>query len=377
MIPNTPAGDWRSRGDSWHMNKPNIAAAFAERTRQYAGRRIGANAGRAIYLDLFKTLLIYGMVTAHVIQLLGWRLGDGATRFSDFVNLISFSGYMLAFGIGIGLSKASRQRSLWERLRPALVILICYYVSALAFTVLVGRSALTTDLVTDLVTLRRLFGYSEFLASFFVLYLIIAVARPLLVAIAERPLILALVIIACLAGTMLSTDQLIPLSGTIIGATKYASFPLLPYLPWFLVGIRLGRKNGQVNWIEGALALIATAVLAYFFVRTGWILPERFPPSMLWIVGPALFLLAYLAVARLIDKSVPLPAVLVAPGRHVLAALLVSNLIIFSATHFLFKPARQLWVALAVSVGILLVVTLWCAAIDWWSARGKGRAVRR
>ena len=358
------------------MNKPNVAAAVAERTRQYAAHRTGVNAGRAAYLDLFKTLLIYGMVTAHVIQLLGWRLGDGATRFSDFVNLISFSGYMLAFGIGIGLSKSSRQRSLWERLRPALIILVCYYVSALAFTVLVSRSELTTEFVIDLLTLRRLFGYSEFLASFFVLYLIVAVARPLLVAIAERPLILVVAIIACLAGAALTTDQFVPLAGTVIGTTKYASFPLLPYLPWFLVGISLGRKSGQVNWLEAGLALIATAALAYFFVRGGGALPDRFPPSVLWIVGPALFLLAYLLLARLIDKNITLPALLVAPGRHVLAALLVSNLIIFSADHFLFRPARQLWVAIAISVGILLVVTLWCGGIDWWSARSNRRPTR-
>ena len=359
------------------MNKPTIATAFAERSRQYAGHRTGANAGRAIYLDLFKTLLIYGMVTAHVIQLLGWRLGDGATRFSDFVNLISFSGYMLAFGIGIGLSKTARQRSLWERLKPALIILVCYYVSALAFTVLVSRSDVTADVVIDVVTLRKLFGYSEFLASFFVLYVLIALARPLFIAIAERPLVLAVVIVACLAGTLLTTNQLIPLAGTVIGTTKYASFPLLPYLPWFLVGIRLGRHNGQPSWVEAALALIAAGVFAYFFVRTGWALPDRFPPSVLWVVGPALFLLAYLTLARSVDKNMTLPPLLVAPGRHVLAALLLSNLIIFSATHLLFKPAHQLWVAIAISIGILLVVTLWCGAIDWWAARGKPRVVGR
>jgi surface polysaccharide O-acyltransferase-like enzyme len=359
------------------MNKPNIATAFARRSRQYAEHRSGPNAGRAIYLDLFKTLLIYGMVTAHVIQLLGLRLGDGAARFSDFVNLISFSGYMLAFGIGIGLSKASRQRSPWQRFKPALVILACYYVSGLAFAVLVSRSQMTADLIIDLLTLRVLFGYSEFLASFFVLYLVIALLRPLLIAIADRPPMLVIAIIVCLAGTALTINQLVPLAGTIVGHTKYASFPLLPYLPWFLIGIRLGRQDGRPGWIEAALALVATAAFGYFLVHTGWNLPERFPPSVLWIVGPALILLIYLIFARSIADNLPLPSPLLAPGRHVLAALIVSNLIIFSIDHFYYKPAHPLWVALAISVGVLAAATLWCGAIDLWSTRSKRPAARR
>jgi len=330
-----------------------------------------ASGSRAPWLDLFKVLLVWGMVTAHVIQLLGFRLGPVADGFSTFINLLTFSGFMLAFGIGIGLSRRDGPRSWRTRAWPAVVILTCAWLSGLAFALLVDRKPVSPELLADLLSFRVLFGYSEFLASFFVLYVLIALARPWFVRVAERPLALAVAIVLCLAATMLTTDQLIPLAGTIIGHRKYASFPLLPYLPWFLVGIRLGRRDGVVGPADAGLAVIASGYFAWSWWRMGFYLPERFPPSVAWVVGPALLLLVYLVVSRAVADWRNVPRLLLAPGRHVLAALLLSNLIIFTADHLLFKPARPLWMALVVAVAILAVVTLWCAAWDHIGARRR------
>jgi len=331
-------------------------------------------ASRAQYLDLFKTLLVWGMIPAHVVQLLGFRLGDGAARFSDYINLVSFSGFMLAFGIGIGLSRGTRRTRLVDRIKPVLVMLACVYISSLGFALLVDRKPLTPELLGDLLSFRILFGYSEFLASFFVLYVLIALARPLLVLIAEQPLVLAAAIVLCLASTALTTDQMIPFAGTIIGHRRYASFPLLPYLPWFLVGIRLGRRDGVIPALDFGLAVVATAVFGWFYWRAFFTLPERFPPSVLWIVGPALFLAIYLVAARAVTDWVKVPALLLAPGRHVLAALLLSNLAIFTTGGLWYKPAHPLWMAVAIALAMLVLVTLWCAGIDRLAAlRVRGR----
>ena len=60
--------------------------------------------GRAADLDLLKTLLVWGMITAHCIQLLAFRPRPPALVISDVTNLITFSGFMFAFGLGVGLS---------------------------------------------------------------------------------------------------------------------------------------------------------------------------------------------------------------------------------------------------------------------------------
>ena len=327
---------------------------------------------RAAYLDLFKTLLIWGMVAAHVVQLLGIRLGDGADGFSIYVNLISFSGYMLAFGLGIGLSRGDRRSSWQSRARPVLVMLAAVYISSFGFALLQQRKVIDAGWVIDLLSFRVLFGYSEFLASFLVVYIIIALARTALVAIAENTLLLAVVTALCLLSTAVTTDQFVPLIGTLIGHRKYASFPLIPYLPWFLVGIRLGRRDGVIPRLDLALALVASGAFVWMLWRTGWTLPERFPPSILWIVGPALILAIYLVGARALTDWVTVPSWLLSPGRHVLAALLVSNLVIFTIGRLWYKPVHSGWMAALVSVAILAGVTLWCWGIDWVDRRGRG-----
>lgn len=324
--------------------------------------RPAPSSGRAADLDLLKALLVWGMITAHCIQLLALRPKPPALVISDFINLITFSGFMFAFGLGVGLSK--RDKGWGQRLGPVLLLLLATWISELAFTVLVDKKPLTPDLLIPLFTLSRLYGWSEFLASFTVLYLVIAVVRPLLVRIATTPMLLALAILACFASTWIVVSQDIPLLATIVGTTNFASFPLLAYLPWFLVGIAFGRDRSRPNRIDWPLATIATAAFVYVLWRQGGELPGRFPPTILWVVGPALPLLLYLAASRAIAATGRVPQILLAPGRHVLASLLLSNLIIFGLRYAVGYRLGAWWWTPILAVGIIAAATLWSAALD-------------
>ncbi|PWB66320.1 MAG: hypothetical protein C3F17_01710 [Bradyrhizobiaceae bacterium] len=178
-----------------------------------------ATTSRQSDLDLLKTLLVVGMIIAHVIQLLGasGRLSPASQLVSGFVNLISFSGFLMAFGMGVGLSRGGRP-SIGARLTPALALLAATWVSSLGYVLLVSREPVTLATLTDLVTLRVLHGYSEFLASFFVLCLGLALLRPAFVAIATNPYWLFFVTVACLAATQVTVSARLPLVGTLIGS---------------------------------------------------------------------------------------------------------------------------------------------------------------
>ena len=319
--------------------------------------------GRSAGLDLFKTLLVWGMITAHCIQLLALRPSFAEQVISDVINLVTFSGFLFAFGYGIGLSK-SGGKSWWQRLKPVLMLLAATYVSELAFTVLVDRHLLTQDLLVPLFSLSRLYGWSEFLASFAVLYLIIALARPLLVAIASNWLTLLAALLVCFGSTWVVVSLDIPLLATLVGTTNFASFPLAAYLPWFLVGIAFGRRPEQPGRVAWAMGAVATAVFAYDVWRHAGDLPGRFPPTVLWVVGPALMLCAYLAFARWLSRAVRIPSVLLGPGRHVLAALLVSNLIIFSLRYFARYQIGAWWWTPILAVGLIVITTAWTLGLD-------------
>lgn len=303
-------------------------------------------------------MLVVGMVATHVIQLVSSSLPGWTDRFADFINLVTFSGFLLAMGIGLGLSRG-RARPLWSRLRPVLLLLLAAYVSSFAFALLVDRLPLTTTLVLDVLTMRRLFGWSEFLATFFVLYALVAVARPLLLAIATNPWLLALATVLCFGSTWLVMDQGWPLTATLIGTTNFASFPLLPYLPWFLVGIALGRAGGRLTIWHWLGAVAASGWLVWSLWQTGQ-LPGRFPPTILWIIGPALALLVYLMIAKAITSRLTVQGWLTVPGRHVLSFLLVSNLMLFTLRNLLGRPVLNVWTWLAATVAVLaLISTCW------------------
>ena len=146
---------------------------------------------RATDLDLLKTLLVIGMVGAHVVQLITFRARPEAAIFAEYANLVSFPGFLFAFGIGLGLPKPEgRKRSLWRQLRPSLLLLLAVYASSFAFALLVDRKKLDPQLIFDVVTMQRLFGWSEFLATFFMLSLLTLLALPALLAIGRNPWLL-------------------------------------------------------------------------------------------------------------------------------------------------------------------------------------------
>jgi hypothetical protein len=321
-------------------------------------------------------MLVVGMVATHVIQLVGRMLPDWTDRFVEFVNLVTFSGFLLAMGIGLGLS-SGRSRPWWRRLPPVLLLLLAAWLSSFAFAMLVDRERLTAAaLVTDVLTMQRLFGWSEFLATFFVLYLAVAVMRPVLIWVANNWFLLALASAACFASTWLVMDQGWPLTATLIGTNEFACFPLVPYLPWFLLGISIGRAGGRVSVWYWLAALAASGWLAWTLWQTGE-LPERFPPSVLWITGSALPLLIYLFVARLIATRIALPGWLTLPGRHVLSYLLVSNLALFLLRNQMGRPVLNVWMWLSLTTAIVVVIGAgWLIWEMWWNRR-SGRTLSR
>ncbi len=324
---------------------------------------------RAADLDLLKTLLVVGMVGAHVIQLITFRARPEAAIFAEYANLVSFSGFLFAFGIGLGLPKPEgRKRSLWRQLRPSLLLLLAVYASSFAFALLVDRKKLDPQLILDVVTMQRLFGWSEFLATFFMLSLLTLVARPALLAIGRNPWLLAAATLACLATTFYSTGAIVPLLPTLVSHTGFPNFPLLPYLPWFLLGIWYGSHPVRAWHFVPALAM--SGYLYGVTMQTGQF-PNRFPPTILWIVGPAAILLAYLWLCRFVAARVSLPDVLLTPGRHVLSFLVLSNIGFFATRYFMGKPVRTTLIAVLVTFGVLVVLSA-----GWYAWERLRRATR-
>jgi hypothetical protein len=174
--------------------------------------------------------------------------------------------------------------------------------------------------------------------------------------------------IACLASTWLVISLDVPLLATVVGTTNFASFPVLPYLPWFLLGIFYARKPKHPQAVDWVLAATGTGLCALWTAYYGEY-PGRFPPTVLWVVGPALILMLYLLFGRVVGRRVRVPAFVLGTGRHVLAALLVSNLIIFGLRYLVGYRLGQWWWTPILAVSIIAIVTLWAWVLEWRRAR--------
>ena len=125
---------------------------------------------RNIELDMFKLLLVIGMIAAHVFQL----LHNGETgrsmiwMFSTYINAVTFSGFLLAFGCATQLAYLRKPKDKILRgklMRNGVRLLIAFYISGFAYTFFVSHNLGMMEAI-KILCLWRIPGYSEFLLSF-------------------------------------------------------------------------------------------------------------------------------------------------------------------------------------------------------------------
>lgn len=283
-------------------------------------------------LDIFKGLLVYGMVLAHVIQLtsftdLGSDLSLGIT--STIVNLVSFSGYLFAFGYANYFAYFRRDfGSVWPRmLMTALKTLMAFYICGIAFRALLDDQVLIGRLVTAVTTLQVIPGYSEFLIAFAFLSFLALILFVPLQRLTQNPNALLGGGVALLFTTFIPLPANIPnWLSPLIGSSSIPSFPVMQYFFWYALGMWFAVTGQRIDWKVLAIAAVLT-VFMMVSSRSG--LPSRFPPSLAWIVGPSLLLAMYFLLAQYLVRWRRWVKGLEIAGRNVLFFLVMSNLLIF------------------------------------------------
>ena len=315
----------------YHYFPASRFIAFSTRALYYApimGKRILA-------IDYLKTFLVFGMILAHAIQLLGPYKHSSVNNyifyFTTYINLVSFSGFLFCFGFVYYIAYFTKDFQLVKNkmLTHAFKIIISYYISALIFQLFYSGINLTSNQFLDILFFFDIPGFSEFLLSFFIITLISLLFFPFFKRIINGK------IISALFGLSLLSPILIPYEsiknnhiGLLIGTHNFTGFPILPYFVYFLSGIYLAKQQIRFSKWLFLLSIIATGS----FVGYGLLdhtLPKRFPPSIYWILGGAAFIYVYYLIALWIAKKHGSIKPLISIGNNSLFYLLLSNLILF------------------------------------------------
>lgn len=290
-------------------------------------------AGREHTIDVFKGLLVVAMVLGHVLQFFTdfWRI-PAAEALIEVANVLAFPGFVFAFGYVVHLAylDAWRPGTLRRVLWTAARILIAFYISGFAFRVFVSARAPDLDTFLPILSLFDIPGWSEFLVSFSLFVLLAALLRPAIAWLLERRLAFWLVFVALLATTFVPYERVqMPQLGLLIGTTEFPTFPVLQYLPYFLVGMYFHRYRVWFAPTPFVGALIATATAIAYALSID-ALPGRFPPTLAWIALPMGLLYVLLLFARALPGRLAPVRWLGGIGANVLTYLLLSNLAIFA-----------------------------------------------
>jgi hypothetical protein len=282
-------------------------------------------------LDVFKAILVIGMIYAHVLDI--WRLSFMGSDFTSAVlNVVSFSGFLFCFGYAAQIAYFSEERLNYRRIfatiyRP----LLAFYLVGLYIEVFLLQQLPALSDIVSVLLLSRLPLDSEFLPAFSLTLLAsVVLLKPLRWILESRRRVL----IACflLLLTTFFPYQIIrmPQLGLLVGTTQDVSltFPVLQYFIFFLLGLYFGRNTLlDIPLVVKIMGLVGIAAFCVLVLKMQ--APERFPPSLGWILGGLAFVMIEYVVARFLDKWALVRRWLVPIGENTLIYLVISNMMLF------------------------------------------------
>lgn len=294
---------------------------------------------RDLKMDFLKGILVVGMVLCHAIQFfVPVELYPIAEKITWYANAITFSAFIFTFGYtnSIAYYKKDFKLSYKKMLINAFKILIVYYISAFAYKLFVDKEVLDLRLIKKLLIFNEIPGWSEFIISFSLIMFIGLLLFPLFKNLQNRPK-LTLAIAVILLGSTYIPYSLVKSNflGLFIGTTNFSVFPVLQYLPFYLIGIYFCNKKVEFNIIIFIISLLLTAITFIITINKNWVLPERFPPELIWIILPSFPIYLNYLLSRLIIDKLKLTKNIISSellniGKNTLFFLIVSNILIFS-----------------------------------------------
>ncbi|QHQ63225.1 hypothetical protein Ana3638_22630 [Anaerocolumna sedimenticola] len=296
---------------------------------------------RLIWLDFFKGILVFIMVLAHCIQFFGDENKILQGGISKFANLTTFSGFFFVFGATntVTCFRKPVKQAIIKIVKSFWRYLFAYYISAFAFSIFVEDSFLLPQTIWNIITLRKIMGYSEFLLAFAVMQLFVFLFLPFWRHMLQGHFLL-LGVFSLVCAVLPYQQSKEPIVALFIGSGNIYSFPIFPYLIYFIAGIcyinYVRNFAGKMKSVIGVSTLILSIPSVLYIIKHHD-LPERFPPGLLFILGSAAIIMIYILICERMEKlsysshiwsRVLLPLQVI--GENSLLFLLLSNLVIFS-----------------------------------------------
>ncbi len=307
-------------------------------------------------IDCFKGILTVQMVLAHCFQFFcnldvekGWKF------LTEYINLTTFSGFVFAFGYVSYKAYIQKDFSYaWKRISKNILRLVAaFYISSFAYIIFIENTPFRKDKILEILLLKRLAGWSEFLISFAGVMLMILVLWKLLRHPSNK--FLALIGGASIIVSLLPHKEVKPIVGIFLGGHGSAYFPVIPFYLYFVIGVYFAKKELNFKWYALLVSVVASAYTLFdaILLSKGW--PSRFPLSLAWLVGAMLFLYGYYLLSGLLGTNKYFTW-LCDIGKYSLYYLIFSNILIFALKHSRFYVISSTY---RLGLYIVIMTILW------------------
>ena len=281
-------------------------------------------------VDVLKGAAVCCMVFAHTVQLLPPG-GDACTQFAYyFVNLTAFPAFLFCFGYACRRAYLQKPRAAAARglARGFCKTMAALYACGLAWLLCTGGFG--PKAAAKLLLALQLPGYSEFLLSFALLYVLVWALHGALRRVVAHGWAVALAAAAGLALTWFPYSRVhLPVLGALVGMQGASVFPLAQYAAYFLLGAWFSGRTARFSAPVAMCAALGTAAFYVFYAVRGEY-PARFPPTALWVAGGAAWVYAaWLVCMRTASWRAVRALRLAFAGRHSLWFLTASNIMLF------------------------------------------------
>lgn len=304
-------------------------------------------------LDCQKGLLTMLMILCHCIQFFGQEEQRIQGFLVNYINLTTFSGFFFCFGYVSYQAYFQKEfrYAAGRMLKNAGKMLIAFYVSEIAYYAFVDNKIYKSDLIWEVVLLKRYAGWSEFLISFSAVMIMGIVLFPIFKRMNSK-IFAALAIISVAACFIPYAKQTAPQLALLIGSDNYITYPIVPYMVYFAFGVLLSKKEWIFKKAVLAGCCLASIPAIWFYLQHNS-LPMRFPPDWLYITGAFLFIYIYYLLCNHLEALKETSKIaskvvkyLSDVGRNSLFYLLLSNLLIFAfaGSAFSFRDMKYVMV---------------------------------
>ena len=263
------------------------------------GKEINNNK-RELKIDLIKAFLVLGMIFSHSLDFFINRTYI-SNIVGNFLNLVSFPGFLFVFGYNsYNAYIKNEKRNINKKIVKKIIkLILCYYISGYIYIFLINENYKYIDYIKILFFLKPA-GYSEFLLTFALIYLLVLLCRKQLRIISEKDIYMIICIIISIVFILIEPiKKEIPFSYLFL-KTNIMSFPLLPYFNIFIIGMYFAKNKPIFN---SKVCIILYGMLCYYVIMSSEHLAIRYPVNIAYISGSYVFIYIYYYIFDFIENK--------------------------------------------------------------------------